>query len=644
MERATAGIFSEYAFSENVLGHIDLLYSNNQSDSDIAPALVSAGDPITFNVDNPGLSEQAQQVLTENFQPGPDNLLTLPIGWRAEALGPRRFEIERESYRVNLGLEGRWLSDWQWNVNYVHSETEVEELSLNAISDQRLRQALLVDPASGECIDPSNGCVAANIFGEGNISPQASDFIRFGELSNQSTTQQQVISLVTTGAVEIVNYDFELALGAEWRRDESDFEPDPLIASGGQLGFNPSSAIGGSIEVSEVFVEAVLPLLESRPLIHSLQAEVGYRYSDYSTVGTNETYKYGLMWQPAETVLVRTMFQRAVRAPNIGDLFTAASEFHGLVGFWFVTDPCSAEEDPIGNGFTELCGAQGIPESELGTWERNFYAPFVGFENGEQELEAEEADTLTVGLTWQPEIAPGLSIALDYYDIEISGAIEGTSETEVTQLCFLANDPEDKFCRALRRGPDYDIAEVDLKLHNSGELSTEGIDLEVDYQLDTKQVFGQASSLSLSLMLNYAMDYVVQASPIAPRYKCAGYFGFPCPSSSYPEYRSLTRAVWYLGPVVSELSWHWVDGMQNAAELFVGETYIQPLKVDSYNYFDLNFSWEITERLQVFAGVTNLADEDPPLLGGVGAMQGNTDPGQYDVLGRRYHASFSMRF
>jgi iron complex outermembrane recepter protein len=642
LERATAGVFSEYIFGENLLGHIDLLYSNNQSDSDIAPAPVTPGAPLTFNVDNPGFSSQAQRVLTENFQPGPDKLLTLPTGWRAESLGPRRSEVERESYSVNLGLEGRWLSDWQWDFDYVRSETEVNERLLNAISDQRLRQALLVDPETGECFDSSNGCVAANIFGEGNVSPQAADFIRFGELSNRSTTQQEVVSLVTTGTVEIAHYDFELAVGAQWRRDEADFDPDPRIASGGQIGFNPSSAIGGSIEVSEVFVEAVLPLLEGRPWVHSLQAELGYRYSDYSTVGTNKTYKYGLMWQPGETVLLRTMFQRAVRAPNIGDLFTAQSEFRSLVGFWFVSDPCSAEEDPIGNGFTELCTAQGIPESELGTWERNFFAPFVAFENGEQELEEEEADTFTVGVTWQPEIAAGLSIALDYYDIDISGAIEGTSETEVTRLCFLANDPEDKFCRALRRGPDYDIAEVDLKLHNFGELSTTGIDLAIDYQLDMKQLYGQSSSVSLSVMLNHAMDYVVQVSPIAPRYKCAGYFGFPC--TSYPEYRSLTRAAWYLGPIVSELSWHWVDGMKNAAELFVGESYLKPLTVESYNYFDLNFSWEITDRLQVFAGITNLTDKDPPLLGGIGAEQGNTDPGQYDVLGRRYHASFSLRF
>ena len=137
LERSTAGIFSEYAFSENLLGHVDLLYSNAQSDSDVAPAPVP-GYELTFNVDNPGLSSQAQRVLTENFQPGPDGLLTLPVGWRAEPMGPRRTEVEREAYSVNLGLEGRWLGDWHWAFNYVHSETDVEELLLNGISEQRL--------------------------------------------------------------------------------------------------------------------------------------------------------------------------------------------------------------------------------------------------------------------------------------------------------------------------------------------------------------------------------------------------------------------------------------------------------------------------------------------------------------------------
>jgi iron complex outermembrane receptor protein len=159
-------------------------------------------------------------------------------------------------------------------------------------------------------------------------------------------------------------------------------------------------------------------------------------------------------------------------------------------------------------------------------------------------------------------------------------------------LCFLANDPGDEYCQALRRGSDYNFSEVDLDLHNIGELSTEGIDLELEYRLDLNTVLGQHSSLSVSLMFNYALDYAVQANPVAPKYKCVGYFGFPC--TSYPEYRSLTRVAWYLGPIVSELSWQWVDGMQNAAELFLGETYIKPYKVDSYNYFDLNFSWEIT--------------------------------------------------
>lgn len=649
LERTSAALFGEFELNDTTTLRLDLMAAVNDSEATQAPILACCF--FTINTDNPTLTPQAQAVLEDNYDPGGTGFVHLPFGRRLEEMGPRLYEYERTAYRLNLGLDGRWLDDWRWSLDYTQSYTRTKDSLSNLGLDSRMQQALLVDPATGECFDPANGCVAANMFGDGNISPAAVDFIGAAPLSQRDTVEQQIFTLLTSGDWEYwEDWDLSMAAGFEWRKDKSEYIPDPALEAGDILGSGAQNPVKGDYDVWEVFAEVLLPLLTDRAFARELNLEVGYRYSDYSTVGAVSTYKGGISWRPLDSVLVRGMSQRAVRAPNLAELFTAQSEVvNDFSALGLSIDPCSASEDPVGKGYTSLCVAQGLAADQVGVFEANSFLPTIVASGGNTDLEAEEADTLTLGITWQPDFAPGVSLALDYYAIEIDNAI--TSLANPFAICFAVNKPESDFCQGIERGPSGDVTRTESTFYNVAAIASKGYDLEFLYDAVLPNLGDWSSRLRLSLLVNKVTEMSFQADPSADTIQCEGYFDFPCDFTSNgtsPEYRSVTNLTWMTGPLTTNLAWRWIDGMKDkfpsvADEFgFAGATFATP-SIDSANYFDLSLSYALGEDVMFVAGVINLTDEAPPLLG-FSQNQNNTIPGTYDTLGRRYHASVTMRF
>ncbi len=649
LERTTAAIFGEYALNDTTTASIDLMASLNDSETTQAPT--PAFGFFNINTDNPNLTPQAQAVLAENFDPEGTGFVQLPFGRRMKEMGRRRYEYSRTAYRVNLGLDGRWLDDWHWSMDYTQSYTRTTDHFPNLGVASRMQQALLVDPTSGNCFDPSNGCVAANLFGEGKLSAAAADFIRAPSLFQRETVEQQVVSLLTTGDWNYwQEHQLSMALGFEWRKDQSEYIPDDLLATGDIVGSGQSDPVKGDYDVWELYLELLLPLIENKAFVQELNLEAGYRFSDYSTAGTVSTYKAGLNWRPVDSVLLRGMSQRAVRAPNLAELFTASSEnIDDSAAFGFGYDPCSASEDPVGNGYTDVCVAQGLASDQLGVFEADPFFPVTSASVSNANLEAEEADTLTLGITWQPEFASGLSLALDYYAIEIDNAITYIGDPLV--LCFEINQPASEFCQGVSRGPSGDVSRLVATDYNVAAIASKGYDLEIVYDAQLPNLGSWASNLRLSVLANKVTEVSFKGDPASDTIDCAGYFGFPCNFSStptHPEYRAVTSLTWMTGPLTTNFSWRWIDGMDNKlpsvkANYGLGWATIPVPELDSYDIFDLSLSYAAGEKITLVAGVINLTDEDPPVLG-YAQTQNNTMTGVYDTLGRRYHASVTVRF
>lgn len=653
LERDTAAIFTQYELGAGITANLDLLWAKTENRVQIAP--LPAFGFIRLNLDNPFITPQARDVLASNYDTSDSGFYNGPFGSRLEQLGPRFRADQRETRRISFGLNGGFGDrggDWTWDATYTSTSNTVESSVGNNLLLNNFNQSFLVDPATGQCFDVSTGCIAANWFGPGLLSPDAIASLRGPDLRDSARAEQDVFQLIARGsAMAPGDREVSLAIGMEYREDSSRYRADPFAASGeiASGGFAGES-IDGDFDVAELFVEAVVPLAENRAWARELTLDLGLRYSDYSTAGQAPSWKLGLNWEPVDGLRFRAMSQRAVRAPNVDELFAPVvrdtSDFALFTGTG--NDPCSASQNPVANGFAEVCLSQGLTQDQLGVYESNPFYPRLVDAGGNLNLEAEEADTLTVGFTWQPDVLPGLSLALDYYSIEIDNAISPFGERELLLACFQINDPNSEFCQSAQRDETGNVAVIQEGPLNAALLTAKGIDLQIDYLWELPNFAGRDSGLRLSFIGNHATELGFQSDPASRFLDCTGYFGTPCnqtSTGSNPENRATTTLTWNWGNFTTELVWRWISNMSNANVLaddeFAGFVFI-PNSGEAH-YGDLNFTWRLGSDVDLFGGITNLGDHQPPLLG-FNSQQNNTIPNLYDALGRRFHASLRVRF
>lgn len=651
LDRHAVGAFAHYDLSDSVTAFVEFNYAHNESGQELAPS--PAFDLTAVNVDNPVLTPETQTVFRDNFDDG-SGLAFIFLGRRLVEVGPRKANFQRDLWRVVAGLKGEVFDDWSWEAYFSYSKVDQVKVLSNDASFSRFRQALLVDPATGQCFDPSGGCVPLDIFGEGRMSQEAADFIRFGELRNTGFTKEQIASASITGdLMELPAGSLGAAFGVEWRRDDAEQIADEALFTGDTIGFFPFEPIKGGFEVWELFAEALVPVLSGMPMAEYFGLEFGLRFSDYTTSGSVWTWKSGAEWQLIPSLRFRGMFQRAVRAPNILELFEAPTELSPLS---FVDeDQCSASKDPVGNGVADICIAQGIPADQVGVFEAlEFFPGSLSF-GGNPDLIEETANTYTVGAVIEPEVISGLTVSIDYFNIRIKDAIQplGGDAFNVPGLCFSLGDPNSVFCNAITRGPTGDITSLRAPQSNVAKLETTGIDVQIKYrfEVDRLGIGGDSASFALSVFGTRLIRHAIQPSPLEPSFDCAGLFGFPCNFSSLgtlPKYRTTSRLTYSSGPVSLSLRWRWIAGTKNGFPLFAEQNNLPPLdlaipKIGDENIFDLSFTFQVHERVDIYGGVSNIFENEPPLLAGQ-QVQSNTDPSLYDPLGRRFFFGITARY
>ena len=263
LERESAALFGRYRLTERTEAFAEVLYSSTSSTSQLAAA---PGFVFAFvNTDNPLLTPAQRDLFSGPFDPDGDGFAQAIFAKRLVDVGPRRITREADTLRVVLGLEGDLSDSWDWQATYSWSEVKGEAITGNAAFGDRFEQALLVDPQTGQCFDPSNGCVPFNPFGFA-IPEDGVAFLRTGDITEDYGLEEDIFTVVLTGDVfELPAGPVSIAVGAEWRELSSFFEPDTNFVGSNVLGFNAGSAVDGSLDVAEYFVEALVPLLAEYP-------------------------------------------------------------------------------------------------------------------------------------------------------------------------------------------------------------------------------------------------------------------------------------------------------------------------------------------------------------------------------------------
>lgn len=676
LKRYSANLLGSIEISPAFEPFVELSYIRTRSPQQLAaaPAQIGSGAdsvfPALINLDNPFLSPAARQMLDISYgrdsagrrgfignaaigftlnpaYTGDADGLVSPgrISSRLTGLGPRRGDNIRDAYRGLIGLRGDLAEGWSYEAYYSHSYVSHDTFFYNSASAKRLQQAMLAraDP-SGQivCIDPSNGCVPINIFGQQDISAEAADFLRIDPLERTRVKEQVAEASVRGDLLTLPAGPLSIVLGADWRRTYYKFAPDDSFEEGDTLGFLKSTGAGGSTHVYELFGEALVPILAGQRLAEELSAELGLRYSDYDSVGGVWTWKIMGNWSPIRQLRFRAGLQQAIRAPNVRELYEET-----ITDFGFAVDPCA----PI-NGFVttpELVaacarnGGAGLTD--------DFYETLVTT-GGSTDLKAETAHTLTVGVVAQP--IDRLSITVDYYDIDIEDAIgvfgggDGAFGA-VTGCIFGGADPADPLCQAFDRGEDGFVSELRIPTANLARVRTRGIDWQINYRFPLL-----SGRMQLNLAGTRLLASNVKTNANLKAVHCAGSFGNPCGNTiqkvAVPRWKLFNTASWDSGVATFSLRHRYFSSTDDA-RYAANEALDQPPptnlplnadKAPSRHYFDAAATFDVAKRFELTFGINNLLDSKPPILGDQ-QVQANTDPSLYDVLGRRFFVAVNAK-
>ncbi len=639
-------------YSVGTMGHFDLNgrfetyfeagFSRSEPEENGAPTPAFLFAAVNF--DNPTLSPEAQQLFEDfyacpPFYGLPPNFSCVAISRRLVEMEQRYWSNESDFTRLVAGLRGDIGDNWRIDGWLSYTELSSVDFLRNDASESRVLQGLLVDPTTGQCYDPSNGCVPLNLFGEGNLSAEGVDFIRFPDYENITERTQKEASVYATGSpLDTWAGPLDTAVGVSWRSDEIFFAADDLLFSGDALGFHSEASVSGTEEVFEVYGEAVIPLASGSAVADYLGLELGARYSDYKIAGGTWTYKAGGIWQPGDRLRLRAMYQRSVRAPNAAEMFEVQREVDSVFVRDSWDDPCSASNDPVGSGIAEKCMLQGLPADQVGIFEATPYYPATELVGGNPDLEPEVGKTWTFGAVLTPDRLPNWVFSIDYYELDVTAAIE---DVDILRVCFDPANTSNIFCDNFRRDATGNVVEVINLTNNAGHAEAAGVDTQIQYAGDM---------LSANIYWTHALSAELQGLG-TESWECAGYYGWPCGyfDGAYARDRVTTRLGYTAQPYEIHLTWRWIGGskaagIRYAAEAgFPGEPLLAIPSISDEHYIDVGAYRRLGDILAVRGGITNLLDNKPPQMADYVTPYG-TDPGLYDVFGRSYYLTLAAEF
>jgi len=639
---------AHYEINDNVTVYSSAIFTNNRSDTELAPTPAFLGG-LEVDVDSPFFAPDTQAILAGLDTDG-DGFFALPfIGRRMVENGSRQGINTRNGFQITTGFKGAIDDNWSYDTYYSYASVDRSQLLNNDVSDSRFRQALRTefnDDGVLVCTDTSGGCVPMNIFGEGNISQAAVDFVNVGAANVTNITQQVLAANVTGTIGDIGAGDIGLSAGAEYRTDSSSFRPDEFLSAGDVLGFNAGQPTVGSYDVYDIYAELFVPLLADVAFAESLNFTGAARYSDYSTAGGVWAYAAGLDWTPVEGLMVRGQYQRAVRAPNVAELFLGAAN-----GFPRADDPCSADHVVANGGIaalTAICEATGVPAGQTGLFNQA-NTQIEGVFGGNPNLIEETSDTFTLGAVIQPAQFENFSMTVDYYNIKITDVVGtlGGGVNNILRNCYSGGDVNAPFCQAITRRADGNVDTVRALNANNAELATSGIDVQLNYSIDLDSgLFDNASTISMFWLGTYVIsnDFLPNRLPDTEFLRCAGTFAGVCGTPD-PTYRFTSRVSYESGPLSASLKWTYLGGVDQGdiANSGVDPATLSVSRLSAKNYFDLTANYDISESYSLYGGINNLLNTKPQFVGS-DQQQGNTFPNVYDVIGTYFFFGATAKF
>ncbi len=661
-----------YEINEHFQPYVEAVFANNRVDTELAATPIgnttpfrggSLGSNLMIHVFSPFLGAATQAALQSLDTDGDGYIATGSYGRRFLEAGSRNQADDRNAYRILAGMKGDITGDWDYDLYHSYSRTRNSQvqsgnLQLTALiaslrtAFQAPNGTISVTPVPGGtlvCADAAaraNGCVPANVFGANTVSPAAADYLSISATNLTEASTSVSSAVITNNSL----FDFGaggvgIAIGAEHREEFGNFQPDTFLASGDVGGFNAGLPTLGGYSVTEFFAEVVVPLLADRPFFERLELTGAGRYSDYSNaVGGVWTYMGGAQWEPLLGLTFRGNYQRAIRGPNVNELFGGKT-----VSFDGATDPCQTAAAASGT-LRDRCIASGVPAGVVGTNFGSGSTSFPGIVGGNENLTEERAKTWTVGAAFSPSFFRDLSLTVDYYNIEIDDYIGTVGNQNIVTACLLQGIAQ--YCDQFNRASTGEFQQFTNLNFNAATLKTEGVDVSarLGVPLGFSLTGADESRLSFAFNGSYLinLDYDAVAGLGLPVNECAGRFGRVCSRTvafaPTPRWKHALRSTLRDGPAFVSMLWRYIGPTtdEDDATVYAVE------RLDSVSYFDLTAGVEVNDNLSLALGVDNLFNKGfQPIASnqqGGNGQQSNTYPTLYDTLGRYYTVSARLRF
>jgi iron complex outermembrane receptor protein len=627
-ERYTLGAFANYEISEYVRPYLEVSFMNDRTVAQIAESGTFYAEEYNLDINNPLFSDAQRAQFRSAFGNDIKNVAAY-IGKRNVEGGPRQSDLEHTSFRIVTGTEGIINDTWSYDLSFQQGVTTSGVAYLNDFFAPRIAQALGAagaDPCTGSCIPYQvfkyqgiTSAQAANLTGTAVMKGVASETILNGFVSGELGFNLPSHSMPVAAV-----------LGLEHRQNKFERTADEVFAKGLLLGQGgQTTSIEGGYTVKEVFGELSIPLVEDVGIFQDVTLGLGGRYSDYSTSGGEPTYKAELDWTPVDDWKIRASYNRAVRAPNVGELFAPQTN-----GLWGGTDGCSGATPKYS---AAQCALTGVTAAQYGKISASPAGQYNGVFGGNPDLKPEVADTMSFGIVGQP--LDNLNFSVDYWDIQLDEVIGNVSAQLTVDQCALTGAAA--FCGNIKRAPTGSLwlgnaGFVQATNINLASRHWRGIDVSSNYE---QEVFGGKLTVKMIGSINLKKEYESLPGNDSATYDCSGNVSIDC--FAQPKWRHTLSASYTTGEWWSATAkWRYygqVDYEGTVDQLI-------PNGIGAQSYLDLVGAFDLNDHVSFLAGVNNVMDKEPPMVGLTLSTNANTVSGYYDTLGRYLHASVTVRF
>jgi len=613
-EKWSVGTMMDLQINDSVELYAEVMATDYNTKAQIAESGTFFAEEYHLPYESALLNDSQRQALTDTWGLGAGDEFAVYIGKRNVEGGPRASVMTNASFRVVLGARGE-AAGWDYDVNYQKNSVDSSVTYINDFFAPRIGEALVDNTYSVFTYNGVTSEQANMLTGVAMLRADLSTEIFFAQASRDTG-----ISLPTTDS------NIQVAMGVERRDMSYDRDSDTVFEEGMLLGQGGATkSIAGSYSVTDVFFEAAIPVLEN------LDAELGFRASDYSTSGNHNTYKFGFTYAPSDMVTIRTGYNRTIRSPNITTMFAPQNQ-----GLWAGSDPCAGETPDY---TAAQCALTGVTAGQYGSIVASPASQYNALYGGNTEVGPEVADTISFGIVANP--IEDLTVSIDWWSVQLEDAIGSVSAATSLKECAENNNAA--LCALINRGNAGTLwlgtsGYISSTTTNLGEVNFAGVDLIATYGME---VGGGDLALRLNGSRSLERETLVLPGVETTRVDCNGIANDA--QCTYPnmDWRHSLSATYSKDDWTVGAAWRYFGSVdyQGSNDVLASDG-----ALDAVSYVDLNGSYTLSENITFSGGARNLLDKEPPMVGGgLNATNANSY-GNYDVLGRYVYADVTFSF